>query len=226
MSDIEKLDSGSRQQLSANEREQRREYYFRAFVQSHLRNTIVNSLEESGFSSDDIDVFTAALGKLPENDQLAVLSVPFEIRGRFFGNYSKKISRGQMTPADAVRDILEKNRARGFTLGYHLSKRQIPKQRSGNDEIWNISGSELDDRDDMPMAYYSEDYVNRYQKKNGKFLYIVRAETGENSSHKRDLKNHWGRAPSLSIIDETDMQEIERDIDEAMKNESATTPKM
>jgi hypothetical protein len=71
------------------------------------------------------------------------------------------------------------------------------------------------------MAYYSEDYLHRYQKKNGRYLYVVRAETRPEGSHKRDLANRWGRAPFLSIISEFDMQEVEREIDEMSEKEKA-----
>ena len=77
----------------------------------------------------------------------------------------------------------------------------------------------------MKMAYYSEDYLHRYKKKPGRFLYIVRAETGSRSAHKKDLANRWSRAPLLSVIDECDMKEINREINKAIEKEEAAPQK-
>jgi hypothetical protein len=223
MPDIEKPQLKNKKESPTSDKDLQRECYFRAFVLSHLLHTIQDSLEEAGFSSSDISAFGTELAKLHEEDQLLVLAIPFEIREKFFSNYNKKITEGEISPTDVVKDILEKNRQYGFTLGYHLSNHRILKERDGNGEKWNVKGSELDDRDNMLMAYYSEDYAHRYKNKNGDFLYAIRAETGPNSSHKRDLNNRWGRAPLLPIIDEFDMKEIEEKTNEATQKESAAT---
>ncbi|TSC71116.1 MAG: hypothetical protein G01um101449_142 [Parcubacteria group bacterium Gr01-1014_49] len=231
MSNIEKMYSKARDESTVHNHDynhdERRDFYFRAIIQSSLMDTIQGALEESGFPLPDIDLFTTALAELPEKDQLTVLSLPLEIRGRLLSNYHKQVAEGKMTPADVVHDLLTKFKKHGFTLGYHLSSHQVPRERNRNgEETWNIKGTELDDRDNRLMAYYSEDYLNRYKKKAGNFLYVVRSEMGPNSSHKHDLKNHWGRAASLSIIDEYDMSQVERRIDEAMEKERAATPEL
>lgn len=205
------------------ESELKREYYFRALVLSHLLSTIRESLENAEFSESNIDEFTNELAKLPEDDQFAVLAVPSELRGGFFAKYHKKIEDGQMSIADTVEDIRKINKQYGFTVGYHLSDHQILKGLGTSNGAWNIKGSEFDDRDEMKMAYYSEDYLHRYKKKPGRYLYIVRAENGSQSVHKRDLSNRWSRAPLLSIIDECDMREINREIDEAIERENAAS---
>ncbi len=135
-----------------------------------------------------------------------------------FEKYHEDIEDRRTSVANAVRDICQKNKKYGFTVGYHLSDHHIPKANNG---AWDIKGNEFDDRDNRWMAYYSEDYLNRYKKKSGKYLYVVRAEISPDSSHKRDLSNKWGRASLLSIIDECDMREIEQGINEAIKNEDA-----
>lgn len=199
------------------EGERRREYHFRAFVQSHLLNTLQNTLSEANFSPEEEDEFLSTLSALTETDQKSVLTLPFEIRGQLLSRYHDRIKNGLMMPADVVRDLLQKNKRYGYTLGYHLSNHQIPKKQAA----WDVAGNELDDRDNMKMAYYSEDYLNRYKKKSGHWLYVVRAETGPESSHKVDLKNHWGRAPTLSIVDELDMRQVEQAIEEALEKENA-----
>ncbi len=51
----------------------------------------------------------------------------------------------------------------------------------------------------------------------GTYLYLVRAQIGEGTPHKRDVKNNWGRAPELSIIAEFDLVEIEEGIRDSIK---------
>ncbi|OGG64889.1 hypothetical protein A3C94_00080 [Candidatus Kaiserbacteria bacterium RIFCSPHIGHO2_02_FULL_55_17] len=221
----ETLISDNSNRPPAQESELKREYYFRALVLSHLLNTVRESLENAGFSESEIDEFTNELAKLPEDDQFAVLAIPFELRDGFFEKYHKKIEDGQISVADAVEDIRSINKQYGFTVGYHLSDHQIPRVPETNNRAWNINGSEFDDRDEMKMAYYSEDYLHRYKKKPGRFLYIVRAETGSRSAHKKDLANRWSRAPLLSVIDECDMKEINREINKAIEKEEAAPQK-
>lgn len=202
-----------------NRDEGRREYHFRAIIQEHLVDTFRESLEEAGFAKDEIERFAVTLAELPDGDAEKVLALPFQLREKLLARYHEK----GMAPPDIVQDILQKNRKHGFALGYHLAKSFIPKKGKEGSQEWTINGTELDDRDDMRMAYYSEDYLNRYKKNAGRYLYIVRAEIGENSSHKRDLKNRWGRAPFLSVIDEYDLEDIEREVDTALKKEDAAT---
>jgi hypothetical protein len=222
MAGIENLRSGTHRAETANQQERRRDYYFRAIVQSHLLDTFRESLEEADFSDEQIGDLASSLAGLSEEQARTVLALPYEIRQRLFAGYREKIAAGALTPAGMIDDLRAKNERYGYTLGYHLSSHQIAKEKRPDGAVeWNVKGSELDDRDDMKMAYYSEDYLNRYKKKNGKYLYVVRAEMGEHSAHKRDLNNHWGRAPFLSIIDEFDMDAIEQEIEDSAKKEGA-----
>jgi hypothetical protein len=207
---------------SDQEQDIKREYYFRALIQARLVESLCESLDDAGFEPEDIEAFTNALGKLSTEDADAVLAIPYEVRERIFTVYEKKLRAGELSIAEVVSDLLAKNKAAGVTLGYHLSRAKIPKQQTPAGTHWTIKGTELDDRDNMPMAYYSEDYVHRYQTKGGRFLYVVRSEQGDNSTHKRDLANRWSRARALSIIDEYDMAEIEDEIDHKIASEKRT----
>ena len=51
-------------------------------------------------------------------------------------------------------------------------------------------------------------YKNLFRKNRGDFLYIIRAEAGKNSSHKKDNSNNWGRANALSIVSAVNLGEI------------------
>src|SRR3989344_873407 len=55
------------------ESEQRREYHFRAFVQSHLLNTLQSALGEANFSSEEEDEFLSELSTLNEEERQLAL---------------------------------------------------------------------------------------------------------------------------------------------------------
>jgi hypothetical protein len=112
-----------------------------------------------------------------------------------------------------VKAILESQVRFGATLGYHVSDKSV--EPSGVD--WVIQGTELDDRDDMKMAYYSLDYENFYRKKPASQLYFVRAETGERSSHRRDQNGKWGRATQLAIVDQISLREVDGEVSELLE---------
>jgi hypothetical protein len=216
------LRSGTPFEEHHGERETERDFYFRAIVQSRLLDTLQTGLVDAGFEKEQIDAVAADLAALPQEDQKRVLAIPLEIRGKLFATYENKIASGAMTPQEMLADLLEKNKRYGYTIGFHLSDHKIPKKETREGVTWDILGSELDDRDDRLMAYYSEDYAHRYKKKGANYLYVVRSEVGPQSAHRQDLNNHWGRAPKLSVIDEFEMDGVERAIDEAMRKEVAT----
>lgn len=196
-----------------------RDLVFRSVVLSHLFDTIHSSLEDAEFTEEEVGAFMESLSAMTEEDQRAVLSVPFELRSRVYGLYRSRMERGEITVADIPQDLCQKNKELGFTTGYHLSNRQVPKIRAQSGVVWKIDGTEFDDRDEMRMAYYSEDYLSRYKKKSAKYLYVVRAEVGPNSAHKRDTSNRWGRATNLSIVDEYDMQKLEQEMDQEIQKQ-------
>ncbi|MDP2815046.1 MAG: hypothetical protein Q8O19_00010, partial [Rectinemataceae bacterium] len=114
-----------------------------------------------------------------------------------------------------IDELLERARKYGFTLGFHLSPIDI---RPGKDGSWMIKGTEKDHRhDDRAMAYYSTDYSHRYLKKPSRYLYVIRAETGEDTSHYPDNDGTWGHASSLAVIDQVDMQSLEKEMDQRLK---------
>lgn len=224
---------GYRQTISQVEKDaidQRREYHFQNIVKGKILESMKDSLDEVEFSPEQVDEIGYIVAGLPEDQLKVILAVPYEIRNRLFTRYREEVEGGRMTPQQIVDDLLAKNTKYGFSIGYHISPKMIPKERKPDgSEVWNIKGTEIDDRDNSPdttnsnlrMAYYSEDYLSRYKKKPGNYLYAVRAEIGPNATHKRDLNNRWGRAPSLSIISELDMQDVEKEINEAIEQENA-----
>ncbi|MFY9462959.1 MAG: hypothetical protein WAP52_02105 [Candidatus Sungiibacteriota bacterium] len=208
--DSEKETSASEQSLERN-----REHIFRSIITQKLLSEIEDALGDNDFSDEEIDRFETYLRTLPEERVLGVLAVPYELKNSVFGNARK----AETTPEALVRQLDESAQKYGFTVGYHISRARLPimhDQKNPDQETWNIIGNELDDRDDMNMAYYSLDYENLFRKNRGTFLYLVRAELGSQTAHKRDLKNNWGRAPQLSIIAEFNIIEIEEKLRELL----------
>lgn len=190
-----------------------KEYIFDTLILEEVINSFIEDLEEAGFEKEGIDQFLQEIHKYNNEEIKGILAIPKELREKNFKSYKDQVDSDELNIEDIVsklRDIALKN---GYTLGYHISKIDIePKNNS-----WEIEGRELDDRDDMNMAYYSLDYKNFFRKNRGNKLYIVRAKTGENTEHKRDTSNNWGRAASLSIIHKINLTSLDEKIEAKIK---------
>ena len=195
--------------------ERNREHIFRSIMTQKLLSEVEDALADNDFSDEEIDRFEMRLRALPEERVLGALAIPHELKNDTFGNARK----AGITPEVLVRQMDGNAQKYGFTVGYHISRSRLPithDPENPRQELWNITGNELDDRDNRKMAYYSLDYKNLFRKNRGTFLYLVRAELGPETAHKRDLKNNWGRAPRLSIIAEFSVMEIEEKLRELL----------
>lgn len=193
-------------------REDFRERNFPRVIAQHLIEHVTDDLADAGFEEDKIQEFERSLAELNEHTLQAFLSVPAQLRVRLYETYLEKVQDGKLTIEEMVEDIGKKNQSNHFTLGYHLSPREIAPDKEGN---WTIRGTEPDHRnEDIPMAYYSLDYRNRYREKPSRYLYVVRAELRDQSGHYQDNNGVWGRAPSLSVIDRFDMSTLEQEMDQ------------
>lgn len=200
--------------------ERNREQIFQSIVTQKLLGEVEDALADNDFSDDEINRFEKQLRSLPEDRILGVLAIPYELKNTLFGNAKKD----NTAPEAFVKQLDESAQKYGFTVGYHISRSRLPMTHDPKNparEVWNITGNELDDRDDMKMAYYSLDYENLFRKNRGTFLYLVRAELGPQTAHKRDLKNNWGRAPQLSIIAEFDLVDVEENLRELLPKKEA-----
>lgn len=191
------------------------ESIFDVLIKGEIIDVFINDFEDAGFEKEEIDEFLTKLKSLDEDSIKRVLSMPDELRKRNFPLFKQKIEDGEMQVSEIVDRLLEIGLKNGFSLGYHISKYDIQKEG----DKWEIKATELDDRDDRKMAYYSLDYKNLYRADRGTKLYVVRAETGDNSTHKRDTKNNWGRANSISIICKIDLASIGEEIEKRLKQE-------
>ncbi len=136
-----------------------REAIFRAIILRKLMDEVTDALEEYDYAEEEIACFKHLLRNLSQiSDQrvLGVLAIPFELRKGIFGEFRNELKRGKTI--DDLFERLDMNAQKyGFTIGYHISNSLIPAGPQ-----WSIKGSELDDRDNMKMAYYSLDYTNLF----------------------------------------------------------------
>lgn len=199
----------------SRERSLLREHFFTEEVTSHILTTFLDELEDAGIEGEEKQDLIRAFAALSEEDKRAALAIPAQLRPTLFEKYAAKFEDGSITPAGMLEDIVQKAHTHGFTLGYHQSPADIKPLKDGT---WMVRGTEKDHRNnDMTMAYYSMDYTHRYQKKPMRYLYVIRAETGKTSSHHQDNDGAWGRASTLAIVDQIDMFELEKHIDEKMQ---------
>lgn len=199
-----------------------KEQIFLAVIFDKLIDAFEDDLYDSGAEEEDVSYFRKKVSHRDQKDILSILSLPKDIRSGLFKRCFSEENSGNNAIDKIISVALDGNKKYGFTLGYHVSDKDIIPSKNG----WVITPSEFDDRDEMKMAYYSLDYENFYRKKPAKYVYFVRAETGENSSHKKDTSDRWSRATQLSIVDKVSLIEIDSLVKELYNQElkNATTP--
>ena len=191
-------------------------------VRRRILDAFSDSLDEAGFSPEEESEFRRELASLPLPAIKGVLSMPLELRQTILPRIHERISRHETTIQQTVRQLAEQSRERGFTLGYHMSSADImpSASASGMPQTWVIQGRERDHRDhDLPMAYYSTDLANLYGKKKAQYIYIVRAETGPDTTHRQDNGGSWGRAAGLDVVDRLDYESVMQEAREQARRE-------
>lgn len=215
--------------LPSPEEGKRKEELFKGILVNKLFDTIKEGMEEADIPEENITSFFNAVKKLPEDDILSVLAIPHELQARMFSRFAEQLKHKKTSPESFSQLLHKQAKEKGYRLGFHISGKDIePIDISENEEDellkWEISGTEQDHRDDdLLRAYYSLDYQNLYRKKSGTHLYLVRAETGPNTSHRKDNDGSWGRASTLSIITKLELPQVDKQIDEIIQEERKQT---
>lgn len=190
-----------------------KEKVFLSVIFDKLADTFEDDLYDAGAEDEDVQYFRGKVAHRTQEEILGILSLPMDVRKNLFKKAFVESAAGNSAIDLIISTAISGHAAYGYTLGYHVSDKEIVPTKNG----WNIAATEVDDRDDMKMAYYSVDYEHFYRKKPAKYIYFVRAETGENSSHKRDTSSRWSRAVSLSIVDKVSLREIDEEVEEIYK---------
>lgn len=194
---------------------QERENIYVTIVINKLWDQFKDQMSECDFSDEEISEIEKAIPADPERAK-SFFAIPFELQHTVFKKYKERVQGGELKASEIVPDIIRKMGEYGFTIGFHLSNKDI---RPSDKNAWEVIGKEEDHRDsDRSMAYYSHTFAKRYTA--GKvlpFLYVIRSETGKETAHKQDNDNSWGRASKLSVIAKLDMNEIDSTVERIEK---------
>lgn len=209
------------------ETQEQKENIFKSILVTKLMESVKESFEDADIEQEYTNEFFNELSSLPEEEILSVLAMPLELRERIFPNLAKQLEQKKTTVKDFLEKLRKLVKERGYRLGFHLSNSDIKpiEALDGKDKTikWEVQGSEKDHRDnDLLRAYYSLDYQNLYRKKNGKYLYLIRSETGPSSPHRRDNDNSWGRASVLPIVDRLEIAEVDSKIEEILNSDRSS----
>ncbi len=193
----------------------RKEQIFRTLVEDQILNHTVSLMEQIGFSPDDIHHWNELMSSLSEQQKMYIVSFPYELKKRFLTE-AKRNQNGENKFQSIIDTACKSGELLHRSIGFHATNKDIiPKKEMVGGrfiEEWRIEGTEKDHRNnDLPMAYYSEDYMHLFRTKNPKYIYVV--ATQQNGSHHRDGSQNWGRASSLAVIDKLDLGEIDRQVE-------------
>lgn len=203
-----------------------REHLFNLVVLEKLVADFLADFRSVGFSEEEVERLSLAVGELTDQEAKAALSLPWEIRRRYFAAALEDVRSGARTVEGMVGELRELADENGFDLGYHATDAEIaprPNKVTGEKE-WVVDGTELDDRDSMKMAYYSADLAHVYGKKAARYVYLIRAQKKGIGAHKLDSNNAWGRATSLPVVARVDVslgeinQELDRRYQQALED--------
>lgn len=204
----------------SSETSRKKEVLFKGILVNKLFDAIKEGMEEADVPEKTITSFFDAVKNLPEEDILSTLAIPKELQPKLFSRFAEQLENKKTTTENFVQQLLKRVKEKGYRLGFHVSNKDIePTELPDKDSEegllrWEINGSEQDHRDDdLLRAYYSFDYQNLYRVKSGNYLYLIRAETGPSTPHKKDNDGAWGRASTLSIITRLNLKEIDTQID-------------
>jgi hypothetical protein len=203
------------EKISHMDPEREKDHIFDILVMNEIVSAFSDDLADAGFEDYQIKEFEKQIESLEEEQIKSVLATPRELRVRNFPKYFELVNSGSKTIEDIVKEITQHAQRKSYTLGYHVSNSEILR----NGDEWVVNGKEVDDRDDRAMAYYSLDYANIFKTHRCKFLYVIRAQTGEDTDHKRDTSNNWGRASTLPIVHQLDLLKINEQVEEVYRSE-------
>ncbi len=196
--------------------EEIKDYLFDEFLKQNLLNDFLDSLIEY-FDENEIQVFREVMHKLPENDFISLLSLPYELRSRAFGRLREVVDKGGDL-SSSIENLADLSTKGGYSIGYHTSPIDIRPDESGQ---WEIKGTENDHRDnDIPMAYYSSKYRHLFKKKNPRFIYLIRSDQ---KNHKTD--GNWSRGASLSVVARVPFEKVINYVESTANEKAASLEK-
>ncbi len=195
--------------------EEKKKLIFDLIINTGVYDSVIKSLNSVGFKEEEILEFETLSSNLLEEEYLALISSPFELKNKYFLYSLKEIRAGNIDMSQMIKKLISNNLKQERFIAYHASKEDIlPRKNKNGDEEWVIYGTEKDHRDDdLYMAYYSKDYQELYRKKNPSYLYAVSIIKNGNDINKSRYNNGgWGRDSSLSVIEKFDLRKVDDEI--------------
>ncbi len=181
--------------------EQEKDRIFDQYMKSKINEDFLSDFGDY-FSQEEVDLLRQSLTVLDDETITSVISLPYELRGKFFQKMLDKQQAGTDLKG-IIDEFIFKVSQYQYTIGYHTSPFEI---KPDENDVWNIKGTEHDHRDDdRMMAYYSTQYRHLFKKKNPKFIYAVRSSIADDS-HKTD--GNWYRGDTLSVITKVPFEEV------------------
>jgi len=202
-----------------------REAIFKSFIESRLYQVFEDSLNENGYTPEEIDEIRERLSEFGIDEKKRMLALAYENRNRILGSFKKRVEMKQAPVGELIDNLKKLADMFGSEVAYHCSAENIvpktEKKFTGQSvemvDSWEIVGTEKDHRfNDMKMAYFSFDYEHLYRVKNPKYLYLVRVKTQKDSGYHTDIGNNWGTAQNLDIIDKIEIASIDKFMDDVV----------
>lgn len=196
---------------------------FGHFVCKEIEKEFTHDLFSLGVSEEVVEDLKNKLSKYSVQDRKRILAWPKELResddeNSFLNKQVEKLIETNDSKT-FLENLLNTAKSKNFnwTIGYHLSDKEIERK---NDGSWNINPTEKDHRDeDMPKAYYSLNYEHLYREKNkNPFLYLVRGSYDD----KHDDVKQWYRNNYLSIIQKIKLSEVEKQVKDFISKDKNT----
>lgn len=186
---------------------------FNDFMKFQILREFADGLSDY-VDKDELDEMIGALEQASPNEQIAALSLPYELRNRIFDRISNSLDSGK-TPTEAIQEYINMISPYGFTSGFHTSPYDI---RPDEEDRWHIKGTEADHRDgDRMMAYFSTQYRHLFKKRHPKFIYIVRVDP---KTVKSD--GNWSRSDSLSVITRVPFEKVMNYVESTVKERTSS----
>lgn len=172
---------------------------FDQYMKQHLTDKFFEDLEDY-FTFDEVDQMRKTLADYSDEEIIAAISIPHKLRDGNFEKFHGEVERGEKTPEEIIRRLIDVSKRYGFGVGYHTSPTDIKPRPDGE---WFIKGTENDHRDsDLSRAYYSSKFKHLYKAKEVGYIYVVR-------THPEDKTDgNWSRASTLSVIMRVPFREV------------------
>ena len=116
---------------SAESIEERHEHIFLNLIFDRLLDGLEEEMGDADWTDNEISRFFLALEETDDESIKNALAVPQELRPTYFLKQKERMAEEGISPEDIARELITLNRSHGFTIGYHVSRFEIPPEQNG-----------------------------------------------------------------------------------------------